>query len=53
MFLDDLAAAGPLLGQLVELGGGLELDLFGAPFVGLCDAVAAFQPRIYRYGQGK
>jgi quinol monooxygenase YgiN len=52
-FLAHLAAAGPLLGQLVELGGGLELEVFGEPSAALLDAVAAFQPRIYSYSQGK
>ena len=52
-FLAHLAGAGPLLARLVELGGGLELDLFGEPSAALRTAVAAFQPRIYRYRQGK
>ena len=52
-FLAHLAAAGPLLGRLIELGGGLELELYGAPSTALHDAVAAFQPRIYSYSQGK
>jgi quinol monooxygenase YgiN len=52
-FLAHLTAAGPLLGRLVELGGGLELELFGEPSPTLLHAVAAFQPQIYRYGQGK
>lgn len=52
-FLTHLAGAGPLLGRLVELGGGLELELFGEPSAALRDAVAPFQPRIYSYGQGK
>jgi quinol monooxygenase YgiN len=52
-FLAHLAAAGPLLGRLVELGGGLELEMFGEPSVALLDAVAPFQPRIYRHHQSK
>jgi len=52
-FLAHLAGSGELLGRLVELGGGLELDLFGEPSAALLDAIAAFQPRIYSYGQGK
>jgi hypothetical protein len=52
-FLAHLAGAGPLLGRLVELGGGLELDVFGAPSATVRDAIAAFQPRIYNYSQGK
>ena len=52
-FLAHLAAAGPLLGRLVELGGGLELELFGEPSAALLDAVSAFRPQIYHYTQGK
>jgi quinol monooxygenase YgiN len=52
-FLAHLAASGPLLARLVELGGGLELEVFGAPSAALRAAVAAFEPRIYSYSQGK
>ena len=52
-FLAHLAAAGPLLGQLVELGGGLDLEVFGEPSAALRDAIAPFEPRIYGYRQGK
>ena len=52
-FLAHLAAAGPLLGKLVELGGGLELELFGDPSTTLLDALAAFEPQIFHYRQGK
>jgi Antibiotic biosynthesis monooxygenase len=52
-FLAHLTAAGPLLGRLVELGSGLELELFGEPSTALRDALAAFQPRIYHQRQGK
>src|SRR6478752_3683413 len=52
-FLAHLGGAGPLLARLVELGGGLELDVFGEPSAALRAAVAAFQPRIYSYSQGK
>jgi quinol monooxygenase YgiN len=52
-FLAHLAGAGPLLGQLVELGGGLELQVFGEPSAALRDAVAAFEPQVYSYRQGK
>lgn len=52
-FLAHLAGAGPLLARLVELGGGLELDVFGEPSPALRGAIAAFQPRVYRYSQGK
>lgn len=52
-FLAHLTAAGPLLGRLVALGGGLELEVFGEPSAALLDAVAAFRPRIYHHSQGK
>jgi quinol monooxygenase YgiN len=52
-FLAHLASAGSLLGRLVELGGGLELEMFGEPSGALLDAVAAFPLRIYNYSQGK
>ena len=52
-FLTHLAGAGPLLGRLVELGGGLELEVFGDPSTAVREAVAPFQPRIYRHSQGK
>jgi quinol monooxygenase YgiN len=52
-FLAHLTAAGPLLERLVELGGGLELELFGEPSAALLDAVAAFRPQIYHYTHGK
>ena len=51
--LAHLAGAGALLGRLVELGGGLELDVFGAPSAAVRDALGSFQPRIYSYSQGK
>jgi hypothetical protein len=37
----------------VELGGGLEVEIFGEPSAALLDAVAVLQPRIYSYSQGK
>jgi quinol monooxygenase YgiN len=52
-FLAHLTNAGALLGRLIELGGGLELEVFGEPSAPLREAIAGFQPRIYRYSQGK
>src|SRR6478609_9185752 len=46
-FLAHLAGAGPLLGRLVELGGGLELDVFGEPSDAVLAAIADFQPRLH------
>ena len=51
--LAHLGNVGPLLGRLVELGGGLELEVFGEPSPALRDATAAFQPLTYSYLQGK
>lgn len=52
-FLAHLAGAGPLLGRLVELGGGLSLDVFGEPSAALLDVLGPFEPRVYAYSQGK
>ncbi len=52
-FLAHLAGVGPLLGRLVELGGGLELEVFGEPSAAVRDALAPFRPPIYRLSQGK
>ena len=52
-FLPTSPAQGRSSRGLVELGGGLELDVFGEPSAALRAAVAAFQPRIYSYSQGK
>ena len=52
-FLAHLASAGPMLGRLVELGGGLELEVFGEPSAAVLDAIDGFRPRIYRYQDGK
>ena len=51
--LAHLGNVGPLLGRLVELGGGLELEVFGDPSPTLREALAAFHPPIYSYVQGK
>ena len=51
--LSHLGNVGPLLGRLVYLGGGLELAVFGDPSAALRDAIAAFQPRIFSFDDGK
>ena len=51
--LAHLGNVGPLLGRLVYLGGGLELAVFGDPSAALRDAIAAFQPRIFSFDDGK
>jgi hypothetical protein len=42
-----------MLGRMVELGGGLELDVFAAPSQALSEAIVALNPNVYDYGQGK
>ena len=51
--LEHLGHVGPMLGRLVELGGGLELEVFGEPSQALSEAIAAFDPAVYSYVQGK
>jgi hypothetical protein len=51
--LEHLGHVGPMLGRMVELGGGLELDIFGAPSKAVSEALAAMNPNMYEYSQGK
>lgn len=51
--LEHLGNVGPNLQRLVELGGGLELEVFGTPSKAVADAIAAFNPNVYDYAQGK
>ncbi len=51
--LAHLANVGDRLGTMVELGGGLEVDMFGDPSAELREAAAAFQPAVYAFFQGK
>lgn len=51
--LAHMANMGGLIGQLAELGGGLEVEVFGDPSAELVEAAAAFEPAIYRFFQGK
>ncbi len=51
--LGHLGNVGPILGRMVELGGGLELDIFGSPSPELSAAVSALRPTIYDYAHGK
>jgi quinol monooxygenase YgiN len=45
--LAHMGNLGDLLGQLAQLGGGLEVEVFGTPSGELIDAAAAMQPTIY------
>lgn len=51
--LAHLGNVGPLIERLIELGGGLKLEVFGEPSAALREVIAAFQPPIYSYVQGK
>jgi hypothetical protein len=48
-----MASLGDLLGQLIHLGGGVELDVFGSPSDELLKAGEALQPKVYSYFKGK
>jgi quinol monooxygenase YgiN len=47
------ANMGDLLPRLFELGGSFEAEVFGNPSPALLEALAAFNPTIYSYLQGK
>ncbi len=47
--LTHMGAAGELLGPLAELGGGLEIEVFGDPSEELREASAEMQPAIYSH----
>jgi quinol monooxygenase YgiN len=51
--LAHLGNVGPLLGRMIDLGGGLELEVFGSPSAALRQAIAELQPAIYAHVQGK
>jgi hypothetical protein len=44
---------GDLLGKIIEVGGGIEIEVFGDPSDTLLNATQALQPTIYSYFQGK
>lgn len=51
--LTHLGLVGDTLGKLIEVGGGIEIEVFGDPSDALVEATAALQPMIYAYFQGK
>ena len=51
--LAHIANVGDLIGQLAQLGGGLEIEGFGTMSPQLAEAAAAFQPTVYSFFQGK
>jgi quinol monooxygenase YgiN len=53
--LSHMGNLGDLIGRLGELGGGLEIEAFGAPSAELLAAAAAagLEPTVYTFFQGK
>jgi len=51
--LAHVAGVGAILGPVVELGGGLELEFFGSPSEQVLQALEAFRPTVSSYFQGK
>ena len=51
--LTHLGLIGDLLGRIIELGGGVQIEVFGSPSDALVKATEALQPTIYSYFQGK
>ena len=51
--LTHVGMVGDMLGPLIELGGGLEIEIFGSPSEQLVQALEAFRPTYYSYFQGK
>jgi quinol monooxygenase YgiN len=52
-FLSHVEDATDTLAQLVELGGGLKLEIFGSPTAELLEAVADAGPIVYSFVEGK
>jgi hypothetical protein len=51
--LAHLGNVGEILGPIVQLGGGLELEFFGNPSDELLQALKAFEPAVYTHFQSK
>ena len=51
--LTHLAMVGETLGTMIELGGGVEVEVFGSPSESLRQAISAMQPDVYTFFQGK
>jgi hypothetical protein len=51
--LTHLGRVGEILGPVVGLGGGLEIEIFGNPSAELVQALEAFSPTCHSYFQGK
>ena len=51
--LAHFAGSGAVLSRLIALGGGVEIECFGAPSAALLAAGAALAPTVYSYVDGK
>lgn len=51
--LAHMGNLGELLGEITDLGGGIEVEVFGDPSETLREAAAQMQPAVYSYFQGK
>ena len=51
--LTHLGFVADLLGKIIEVGGGIEIEVFGDPSDALLEATAAMHPTVYSYFQGK
>lgn len=51
--LAQMGNMGDTLGKMIEMGGGLEIEVFGNPSAELVEAAAALQPNMYPFYAGK
>ena len=51
--LAHLAGSGAVLGRLIALGGGVQIECFGAPSPALIAASAALAPTVYTFVDSK
>ena len=51
--LAHLNNVGDLLGKLMELGSGLEVEVFGTPSAKLLEVASGLQPTVHTFFQGK
>lgn len=51
--LAHMGNMGELLGRLIEVGGGIEIEVFGEPSAQLLEAGAALDPTVYSHLEGK
>jgi hypothetical protein len=51
--LAHLGLVADVLGPLIELGGGIEVEAFGSPSDELLKAAEPFHPTVYSFFQGK